>query len=679
METFALALLLLAAVLVSSILDQFVSRVSLPLIQIALGLLIALFSVSPFEITIDPNLFLVLFVAPLLFHEGKTLDKEALWKNRRPVLSLAIGLVVATALVIGFSLNWLMPSIPLAAAFALGAAISPTDAVAVSSLSKEVNIETNQKNVLEAESLLNDASGVVSFQFALAAAVTGTFSLLDASVGFAVTFIGGILVGLALAWLANLIIKRVRASGIDNTTFHVLFELFLPFIIYLVANNVLGVSGILAVVVAGLSINAGPKKELGPSISRLNIVSTSVWQVFAFTLNGVVFVLLGALLPSQMSDAWNSQTSNYLLVGEILIITFIMMLVRFIWILVMEFRMRRKQKIKSKSSDIRVALVNTCSGAKGAITLSVMMSIPLMISSGTGTGIEDFPQRNMLIFIASGVIILSLLIANFIVPLLAPKKEEDQEKGSAEELSTVIEIFRNVIEGLTALQTPENQFATQAVIKTYNERIANIKDSSEEESQHKKDLRIQALRWEQDFILDLIENEEIEAVDGYQYLNRLAHVQSLIRHEGTNAWALRKIFRHPIRILMSLARRLRRLNPKQNAAERDRVLRNTQIQATEYVIERLQTELIDPDIPTEDVSALIYEHQQILKRLKNPRLSVGAGIKSAQEADEVTRLGLNVELEQIQMMYEDGRLNRAAAKRLRENVYLMQIDLEDRI
>lgn len=676
METFSLALLLLAAVLVSSILDQFVSRVSLPLIQIALGLLIALFAVSPFEITMDPNLFLVLFVAPLLFHEGKTLDKEALWKNKRPVLSLAIGLVIATTLVIGFSLNWLMPSIPLAAAFALGAAISPTDAVAVSSLSKEVNIERNQKNVLEAESLLNDASGVVSFQFALAAAVTGTFSILDASVGFVFTFIGGILIGLALAWLANFVIKKVRATGIDNTTFHVLFELCLPFVIYLVANS-LGVSGILAVVVAGLSINAGPKKELGPSISRLNIVSTSVWQVFAFTLNGIVFVLLGALLPSQMADAWNSQTSNYLLIGEILIITFLMMLVRFMWILIMEFRMRRKQKVKSKRSDLRVALVNTCSGAKGAITLSVMMSIPLMIS--TGTGIETFPQRNMLIFIASGVIILSLLIANFVVPLLAPKKTEDQKSGTVEERTTVLEIFRNVIEELTAIQTPENRFATQTVIKTYNERIANLKDSSEEETQHKKDLRIQALRWEQDFVLELIENEEIEAVDGYKYLNRLAHVQNLIRHEGGNIWTLRKIFRHPIRILMSIARRLRRLNPKQNAVEREKMMRETQIRATEYVIGRLQTELIDPDIPTEDVSALIYEYQQISKRLKNPRLNVGAITKSAQEADEVTRLGLNLELEQIQMMYEDDRLSRTTAKRLRENVYLMQIDLEDRI
>ena len=178
MEALTLGLLLLVAVLASSLIDQIIPRVSLPLIQIVIGLLIAVVAGGEVEVTLDPELFLVMFIAPLLYDEAKHADKQALWRERKPVLSLAIGLVVATTLVIGFLLNAFVPSIPLAAAFALGAALGPTDAVAVSSLSKQVDIPKRQASMLKGELLLNDASGIVSFQFAIAAVVTGSFSWL---------------------------------------------------------------------------------------------------------------------------------------------------------------------------------------------------------------------------------------------------------------------------------------------------------------------------------------------------------------------------------------------------------------------------------------------------------------------------------------------------------------------
>ena len=148
MEALTLGLLLLVAVLASSLIDQIIPRVSLPLIQIVIGLLIAVVAGGEVEVTLDPELFLVMFIAPLLYDEAKHADKQALWRERKPVLSLAIGLVVATTLVIGFLLNAFVPSIPLAAAFALGAALGPTDAVAVSSLSKQVDIPKRQASML---------------------------------------------------------------------------------------------------------------------------------------------------------------------------------------------------------------------------------------------------------------------------------------------------------------------------------------------------------------------------------------------------------------------------------------------------------------------------------------------------------------------------------------------------
>lgn len=274
LEALMLALLLLAAVLVSSVIDQLVPKISSPLIQILLGLGIALLASSQIKIELDDKLFLVLFIAPLLYDEAKNIDKASLWRNRKPVLSLAIGLVLATALVVGFAVHWLVPSISLFAAFALGAALGPTDAVAVASLSKETSISSRSKSILEGESLINDASGIVAFQFAIAAAVTGTFSLVDATADFLFSFFGGILMGIALGYLGNFLVRKVRSWGLENTTFHVLFEVFTPFIVYLVANA-LHTSGILAVVAAGL-VNVISPRIIGPSISRMNIVSTVV-------------------------------------------------------------------------------------------------------------------------------------------------------------------------------------------------------------------------------------------------------------------------------------------------------------------------------------------------------------------------------------------------------------------
>ena len=306
MEAMTLGLLLISAVLVSSVVDQIVPKVSLPLIQIALGVLIALAAAGDITISLDPELFLVLFIAPLLYDEAKNANKSELWHEIRPVLSLAVGLVVATALIIGFALNLIIPSIPLAAAFALGAALGPTDAVAVTSLAKQVDIPKRQKSILKGELLLNDASGIVSFQFALAAVVTGSFSLLNASVEFMIEFIGGLAVGIALGLLFNLIVRWARNIGLENTTFHVLFEVLTPFLVFLISDAV-HVSGIIAVVVAGL-LNVISPRTVDPSVSRMNIVSTSVWRVLAFCLNGIVFVLLGTQLPGAMQRTWDDIT-----------------------------------------------------------------------------------------------------------------------------------------------------------------------------------------------------------------------------------------------------------------------------------------------------------------------------------------------------------------------------------
>lgn len=689
MATFVLVLLLLAAVLLSAVIDQLIPKVSLPLVQIGLGIIIALFSVSPIEIAIDPNLFLVLFIAPLIFDESKRIDKEALWRNRKPVLSLAVGLVLVAALGIGFYVNWLIPSIPLAAAFALGAALGPTDAVAVASLSKETSITPKQKNVLEAESLINDASGIVSFQFALAAVVTGAFSLLDASISFIFSFIGGILLGIILAYLFGFVIRKIRDFGLDNTTFHVLYEVCIPFLIYLVANA-LGVSGILAVVAAGL-MNVMSPRTMGPAESRLNIVSNSVWQVITFTLNGIVFVLLGALLPGNMQTEWEIEAiSNFELIGYVCIITLGLTVVRFIWVFFMQLLEKRKLKKRNKSTqtklfckeDWRHCAVMTFSGARGAITLSLVLTIPVMVSNGNA-----FPQRSLIIFIAAGVIVLTLIMATFIVPLLAPRKKEDEEAQRVIETSILIEILRNVIEELSAQQTPDNREATQSVIRSYNQRIERAKAGSDDyDTESSKELRLEVLGWEQEYVFELIDDEKADPIIGYQYLNRLAHIQNLLKHKSDNRWMIQRSFRRLRYIIRSLFSAISSILPgSTTAAENAEKMHDLHVKSLEFAIMKLQNEISNPETATEEASSLLLEYQRTLTTLKSTRFDKGRPIsvsdltQQSQKRTEIERLSLHIELEQIQDMYEAGKLSRAATKRMRENVSLMQIDLEDHI
>lgn len=682
MEVLQLGLLVLAAVLLSSVIDQIVPKVSSPLIQIGLGVFIALLSLlvtgEDIKIDIDPNLFIVLFIVPLIFSESKSIDKASLWKNRRPVISLAVGLVIVAALAVGFLTKLLIPSIPLMAAFALGAALGPTDAVAVASLSKDINIKKQQKNVLEAESLINDASGIVSFQFALAAVVTGTFSFFDASISFMISFFGGILVGIVLGYLANFVIRRVRSLGLENTTFHVLFEVFIPFIVYLVANA-LGTSGILAIVAAGLIGIISPR-TMDPQVSRLNIVSNSVWRVLSFALNGVVFVLLGAQLPKQMSGAWeNQQISNWELLGWILLITLALHVLRFIWLVFMNVFESRRDPSKQTLGKLsfRELLVMTLSGARGAITLSLVMTIPYMI----GEPFVAFSQRSTIVFIASGVIICTLLIATFIVPLIAPKA--DKKKGTAilddDEVEAVIDLYRSVIEKLTADQTPENRRATQKVIKSYNERINRLKDTNDIEIEPNKELRIKALRWEQDYALELIDEGDVDPMIGYRHLNHLAYVQNLIRHEHQYSWVRRNAIRRLGLLFRAAWQRLTRALPGKTSSQNAEELRSLQLATGNHAVAKLREEMTSPQAPTEDVSELILEYQRTLAALRASRPTVAAITKRVSSTIVVEQAGLRIELEQIQALYNADRLSRTAAKRLRENVYLMQIDLEERI
>lgn len=675
METLTLVLLLAIAVLISAVADRVIPKVSLPLIQVGLGIIIAIFARGNIVIELEPDLFLVLFIAPLLYIEAKNADKAILWKNRGPILSLAIGLVVVTMLIIGFTLHAIMPAISLAAAFALGAALGPTDAVAVTSLSKQVSIPERQWGILKGELLLNDASGIVCFQFAIAAAATGSFSLLDAGESFVVEFVGGLAFGALIGYLCNLILRKIRDIGIESITFHVLFEICIPFVVYLAANSI-HVSGIIAVVVAGL-VNVIAPRTVSPSIAHMNIVSSSVWQVISFALNGIVFVLLGTQIPTAMFYSWEDQSiSNVTLLGFVALVTVLLMGTRFIWCVLMEYvHAHRVAKAKFTRRSLRNALAVTLCGAKGTITLSILFTIPTFLSSGA-----RFPARHLIIFIGCGVILCTLLLATFVVPVVAPKRtrKTDEIRARQSYFECLADILRTVIEELTAQQQKDNLTATRRVIKIYQDRLAQTKSMAGADDTQDIELRCQALEWEQEHALRLVNAGAVSHEVGYEYIGRLERIERYARHQG-GRFTPKAVFAYVRGAILHIRQAVLHLVPRRvqtNAAEE---MRDLQIETHINVVNMLHAMISDENVQTEDVSKLLVEYEATLAALRRRPPSVTTSFKIIDQTDDVRRLAYQLELEEIQKMYERGRIDRQAAKSMRDNVFLMQMDLDDRL
>ena len=418
MQTFELILFLLAAVIASSILDKFLPRVSLPLVQVALGAVIAAAVATPLEWGIDPELLLILFIAPLHFNETRHVDSGALWKNRWGIASLSVGLVFAIVIACGATLHALVPAIPLAAACALGAAMGSTDAVAVTALTHDRRFGSRHEALLKGEALFNDVTGTVIFQCCVTLLATGAFSLVHAGEEFALDLFGGFVGGLVMGVLAWGLLELIRRTGLDTPTLHVMLELLLPFVIYLTAKS-LHIGAVIAVVAAGLVISLLPQRHT-VATARTKLQAAGVWQTLEFVLNGIIFVILGMQLPRLLAPAAEGSLGNpAALLGVVAVLTVVLEGVRFLWLLAMDAlaaaRAGRAAASCLTAQALRGTLAVAFAGAKGGITLSLMLTL-------TAAGALSAADRSMLVSVASGMIVLTLVLADFAVPALVPSK-----------------------------------------------------------------------------------------------------------------------------------------------------------------------------------------------------------------------------------------------------------------
>ena len=766
METFEFVLIVLTCVAASSVIDKFVN-VSIPVIQVVIGLLVALVLPSVQEVHLESELFMLLFIAPLLFNETRETNIRALLLNLNSILSLAIALVVVSVLSVGYALHLMVPSIPLAAAFALASALGPTDAATVTALKSNIHLTHRQQTLLSGESLINDASGVVAFQFSVAAAVTGAFSLVDAAGSFTVLFVGGVAMGIVTGFAFSAINAMLGRLGYEDTVANVLYEVLTPFLVYLLAET-FHVSGVLAVVAAGLVIALPRRQNNNALFARQKLVSDSTWKVISFLINGTIFVFLGMQLPLAVLPGTNGGLNILQILGIVIAITLFMHGVRFAWLYALETHKLHKgghlctgkdavdsendlagsssngekpdQPLAELGSEqtseqiaeqpkptcaikpisitsaevIKNVLVTTIAGAKGAVTLSIILTLPLTTQSGAA-----FPQRDLLITIAAGVILATLFLADNLLPVLSKSPEADSDlperlhKGEIAVLEATLAELRRLLqsENAKAKYLP----ALRLNIARYTNRLFASHFTAPNSSKLIKELVLHGTEVQQECLEQLRERhiktknpipwdqivDDITSIRrSVGYYGPFANIASKTNHRSRIAVALHELKLAAQRIIDGGIRHLEDAD-------------QSYYQACLYALEMEYAELDDLErIANGDdeqmaivASNLMIDHESVIESIWS-RININKehGSSDTQAsyqlpynlsshkisphfrqqladarkyADDVAENALRIELDQISRLQFEGVIDREVAARLRENVYYLQMTFSE--
>jgi Na+/H+ antiporter len=358
------------------------------------------------QLPFDPQLILVLVLPPILYQAALLTSWRDFKANIRPISLLAVGLVIATTLAVGAALKLVVPDIPWAAAFVLGAIVSPPDAVAATAILTRLNVPRRVTTILEGESLVNDASGLVLYKFAVAAAMTGAFSFLDASAQFVGVAIGGVIIGVLLGRLFVFIHRHLGDVFIE-----VLMTLSVPYITYIIAES-LYVSGVLAVVAAGLV-----RGRYSPEIvsAEMRIIARSVWNLLVFLLSSLVFILIGLQLSGIVGRLTGNSAMELVFYGTL--VSAVAIAVRFAWIYpatylprMLSARLRERDPAPPEAE----AFIMSWCGMRGIVSLAAALALPLLLNER-----QPFPSRDLIIFLTFVVITVTLVLQGLsLAPLI---------------------------------------------------------------------------------------------------------------------------------------------------------------------------------------------------------------------------------------------------------------------
>ncbi|MBN8746852.1 Sodium, potassium, lithium and rubidium/H(+) antiporter [Xylophilus ampelinus] len=470
MHTVETVLLVLMLGALTGIAARYLRAIPLPLIQIALGALLS-WPQQGLHIAFDPELFLLLFIPPLLFADGWRIPKREFFALYRPILRLAFGLVLFTVLGLGYLIHWLIPEMPLTVAFALAAVVSPTDAVAVSAITRNLGMPAKTMHILEGESLLNDASGLVALKFAIAATLTGLFSWAGVAREFLWIALGGLGVGALLGWgFARARATVTRRLGDVATTQMVLLLVLLPFAAYIVGERI-GVSGILAAVAAGITTNFADL-ERGEFVAE-RMQTEGTWAMIESAFNGAIFLLLGLQLPSILGTMLDAgRHDSWQLAGYVVAMSTALLVLRWIWLTLAMQGSLLKAHVEGKMAERPswlLTLATTLAGIRGAVTLAGALSVPLMVDGHT-----PFPARDLLVFLAAGTILFTLVVGSVGLPLVLRRLPAPAEPAEVhEERHARLTACRAAIASM-ALGPAQTEGADPAWLAQYQEAAGRL-------------------------------------------------------------------------------------------------------------------------------------------------------------------------------------------------------------
>ena len=531
-------------VIIGSFLNKYIPRIPAALFQIILGFLVSYLAI-PLHFEFESEAFMALIIAPLLFTDAYKASRSELWLYKKPIVYMAVGLVITTVVVVGYFINYIIPSISLGAAFALAAILSPTDAVAVKSITKGMKLPKGLMSILEGESLLNDAAGIVSFKIALAAIITGTFSLSRSSREFFITAIGGMILGV----LIGLIIASIKIINRKflNTEPNILviIQVILPIATYFIAEE-FHLSGIIAVVFAGILLNFERYLRQGDSLDNQAVVSISYNQdTISYVLNGFVFVLLGYLLPGIFKNMitypdLDVQTAMF----YVILITIALIITRFTFVYIFyvsfqqhTFKTSRNivEFLKTKQLDVgnysrfEYSLITSLCGIHGTVTLATALMIPITI----GTTGEPFPLRNAILFIGSGVVLLSMIIGTIFLPLIIKTEDEEIEHKNYERSKVLNEVINKLQEKYyNKLNTDSERMGYAIAIKKLQEQQVYFCNNRKELIKYTKELFKLVRNAEQEKV-----NELLAKYDNNRFLKRVFEVRD---------WRIRKLVTYSV-------------------------------------------------------------------------------------------------------------------------------------
>lgn len=659
-------------VVLGNVLGNFLKKIPVSLIQIGLGLLVAVF--FNVEIELDTEWFLLLFIAPLLYSDAWRFPKKELWELRGPIFGNAILLVFITTIVGGFLIYWMIPQLPLPVALAIAAILSPTDPVAVSAIASEAKLPPSIMHLVAGESLINDASGLVGFKFAVAAATAGTFSLWDATGEFLYVSIVGTLVGVLMGFLINAVGDWLSAHAINDVSLRVVIQLFTPFLVYIIAEEIHS-SGVIAVVVAAIILNIHTKHDVDYT-GELHVIGINTWNVFGYLLNGYIFVILGIEFP--LATHLGKVISLPMAILYSVITWFIIFGIRVIWTYVTQWV--RLKNHKNETASWQVAITSGLTGVRGAVTMAGVLSVPLVTDSG-----QPFPQRALMLFIAAITIILSLVVAIVFLPIVGGTKKTQVPPGKNKAQAKVAQhmseprarvyVLQSAVREIEARRRESNQAVVYEIIRRYQIQIRQLQlqfmktDKLSPILNAEMSLRQIALEAERSAIQRLLVDERITplvfASEGRRIDRAESELDDLVTHDrGKRTW------RQIRRFLMSFGRMVRVWLSDDSS---DTLMSEYELAHHESAKEAIAA--ISKYISTEEAQNshldqtaaynLIIMYRSRLERERHGR----KGVQNVEDLKiELELVGLNAQREAVQHLTEAHFISNATSMNIRQNI-----------